>query len=492
MNFNAPLPRVHNRFMASAYGDTAPIVSKHVWGAEGVDPVSFKNNPPSTTGAYILYEVYPDLSLFVWERIDDWWGNDIFGQPAPKYIVYGQSGTQELQVEELKNNQWDIAQLSKDLTLNVIAENTYMTYTLYPGPCFNVIEPNSLRYPMNMSAFRWVLSYTVPYHKVNVLEPGFPSLIPVKGPMPMELGILDNFVNVTALTAYGELGVYDLAEAERRLDAIDFIDRDSDGIRETPNGTILSLQFITAGDPGDWPNVFWAEWKKELAKVGIELILDYRADAHTPKVCGEFDITGFTNCGATIDGDIAYLRHHYTLIPEPDECFTNFASWGRYEDDRMQELFDLIQLVAPFSEEAKPLYDEAFDIWMRDIPEIGYQQGTSSPMFSTAYWEGWPEEGNMYVQPVSTHFQFIVMLTRIHQGDVGTQIAFEKSLEGVTTALEEVTAALAQQDTDISSLESEIVDLKATVASATTNQNLALGVAAIAIIIGMVALVWKR
>jgi peptide/nickel transport system substrate-binding protein len=495
LHMNQPMPRLHIDFMAKVV-DGVMMAAKHVWGAEGVDPVAFDNNPPVTTGPYTLHQTFPDLSLFVWKRVEDWWGNDIFGKPGPKYMVWGQAASTEVLYEQMRNNEWDITTLSRDLQEKLKTENTYLQTHLFPGACPDIITPNCLLYPLNMSEMRWILSYSFPYHLVNPLNTQmYPMSIP-DSPFVPGYGLLDLYVDPSILTRYGTIGVFDLNEAERRLDEIDFIDRNSDGVRETPNGTLLSFNFVTAGDPGSFPNTLWPEWQKELAKIGIELTIEYvpGPQNHERRTCGQFDIISYTLCGATIDPLNHWIRYHDTQLPEPDECFWNWAAFGRWNDPEFDALYDELITISPDPNDPEVVakYHEMLDFWFKNIPEIPYIYKGQSNIFSTAYWEGWPTNDVMYTVPMRWWMHFSLIFFNLHTGSVGLEISFGKSLESVTEAMTQTVSALDETNNNVAQLEGKITSLEGTIAAATTNQNIAIAIAVIAIIIAVVGMFYKR
>jgi ABC-type transport system substrate-binding protein len=308
------------------------------------------------------------------------------------------------------------------------------------------------------------------------------------GPFIEKFPALEKYINTTALTAYGELGVFDLREAENRLDALGFVDTDGDGIRETPNGTKLSFEFTTSGDPGEWYNNLLFEWAKEALKVGIEIIMDIVPGPISSERywSSDFDFIMSFYWGPFFDFDVltAWWRYHPTVVVPPPELMSTFGHVGRWTNDRLTEIYDEVEGMKPDEPAALTLYHEMFDIYMRECPELPLYQGSGQVMFSTAYWEGYPTEENYYVEPSGRMVYLIYH--RIHKGSVGLEISFAKSLEGITGALEETLVVLDQQSTTIDGLEDKITSLEGALAASTTNVNMAIGIAAIAIVLAIV------
>ena len=74
---------------------------------------------------------------------------------------------------------------------------------------------------------------------------------------------------------YGWTIDYDLTKAQEILDSLDFIDRDGDGVRETPNGTKLSFEILADVPTNVWEYTVIME---DFEKVGIHLELVSEVD----------------------------------------------------------------------------------------------------------------------------------------------------------------------------------------------------------------------
>jgi ABC-type transport system substrate-binding protein len=85
IELTSPNPRWHRGFAWGGGQTIGETVPRHIW--EGEDPTEFDNNPPVDTGPYMLHSTHEDLSMFVWERNDDYWGQDLGLFPEARYFI---------------------------------------------------------------------------------------------------------------------------------------------------------------------------------------------------------------------------------------------------------------------------------------------------------------------------------------------------------------------------------------------------------------------
>jgi len=124
------------------------------------------------------------------------------------------------------------------------------------------------KYPLSVKELRQALAYAnnatavceyTAYGSFPLPNPGIPLY-----PAQVNAWLTPDFVS--NLHSY----TYDIDEANKILDDLNFIDRDGDRIRETPNGTKLEFRMATPTEwyilSGDW---YAAEWTKIGVKVEV-------------------------------------------------------------------------------------------------------------------------------------------------------------------------------------------------------------------------------
>ncbi len=102
-----PNARFHSLFMVR--WNAAWIMPKHVF--EKVDdPKSFNFNPPVGLGPYTLHSYDPNGYWYIWEKRPDWdkTALALWGEPAPKYIIYRSIPDVDKRLIEMVNGNLDM------------------------------------------------------------------------------------------------------------------------------------------------------------------------------------------------------------------------------------------------------------------------------------------------------------------------------------------------------------------------------------------------
>lgn len=106
VKLTSPTPRYHELWWVKiCTPNLTQIVPKHIW--EKVDPLTFKNNPPVTTGPYMLSKTYVEQKIYVWIRNENYWNKDKYF-PAAKYLIYRSGPAADQVLADVKNNVTDI------------------------------------------------------------------------------------------------------------------------------------------------------------------------------------------------------------------------------------------------------------------------------------------------------------------------------------------------------------------------------------------------
>ena len=173
------------------------------------------------------------------------------------------------------------------------------------GPSYWVLKLifNTRKYPLSDKNVRRALAYAI--NREEIVEKVLHG-----GGIPASLGIIHPDSkwynpNLPILS-------YNVSEAKRILDSLGFIDRDGDGIRETPNGTKLSFELLCVKRYEREAELV----KVQLSRIGIDLlvkVVEWKvADSLLDK--GEFDIA--------ISGHGGILRP-WTPVDWPAHTYVN-------------------------------------------------------------------------------------------------------------------------------------------------------------------------
>jgi len=479
IHLTKPGPRFHHSFRMWG-GEPGLTRPKHVW--EGKDPATFKNWPPVETGPYKLHSVHPDLLLFVWERREDYWAKSLGYFPAPKYVIGRYAPPADIDLEDFVAGMvdaplphlfsWDMIKAAQARTPNV-------TIAPFLDPCpLGIAAFNFDRYPLNVLELRWAIAYCLNREKLGYLYPmaAGADVSPYPWPVP-KYGWVNKYLPMVQKAMqeikdeYGFEFKYDLEKARQILDSINFIDRNGDGWRETPNGTVLSFELLSRPQSVIQEYYIAADLAEELKKVGI----DASVRTVDPGLMGEhgqlgqYDIYVGSLCtGSWLPGDMVYTfndLHGKWYVP----IGTRALGGGihgfnpRYNNTRLNEITDQLLGMGPEAPGAAELYEEGIYIMTRDMISAPAVEKMFVQTFSSAYWTGWPSEDYMYHVPYIWWPEFIFVLFQIKP--------VAAPVPGVTTVTTTVRQTVTQTTTKTAPAETVTQTTTKTAAATTVTQT---------------------
>jgi len=411
------------------------LVPKHQW--EGKDPETFSGWPPIGTGPYKFYKAYPELKMIVWKRWDDWWAKDVLGVklPEPKYVVVRGSGGPDTDLAALINGEIDVTSphvFSWTMITTAMLRNKNITYGYYQDTAATGFFMSCMKYPLNMTKFRWVISYLIDRKSIAKYWPQAPETWSSPYPWPApSYEIIRATYSEIAMRAmsrvqadYGFTFEYNPEKAKRLLDELGFKDVDGDGWRELPNGTDFKIEVITPPPPAAH-KIHADLLVAELKKVGIpayETIATRAVWERRHK--GYYDISvGGLCAGARFTGNLYHAFRDFqsklvTPIGEYPKSYPGASflpASTRYKNSTFDALVERLAVTPPDTPEEKKIIEELLYIYFRDIPFIP----TCEPMYTcaylTTYWTGWSTHDNMYTNPLLFTPFFMFQLLHLHK-----------------------------------------------------------------------------
>ncbi|OQY10959.1 MAG: peptide ABC transporter substrate-binding protein [Marinitoga sp. 4572_148] len=391
-------------FLSNALG--AKPMPKHVFeplaneGKVG-DFINDKNQVVS--GPYKLY--HSDTNIISYQRIDDWWGKDIFGLPGPKYIahvIYKDNAAAALAFER-EDADWSslfipkVEDLWQKKKLPVGTWKSELPYFTPDGLAFLYI--NNTKPLLNDINVKKAIAYAIPYKEMLAKayfgygEQAHPSMV---------MDVVESYrkwidydlAKKTWGTKDGKIKT-DLKKAEKILDEAGF-KKGKDGIRVDKNGNKLGTFTISVP-------YGWTDWMmmcemiaKNLRSIGIDVQTEFPdfsvwADRMTK---GTFDLIISWSVGAGFDHP--YNIYRFVLDPrlsKPVGEVTWAGDWERYQNPEVVELLDkTVSTLDP--EERKQAYFRLQKLVYRDLPSIPIFYNAHWYEYSTKYWKNWPNENN--------------------------------------------------------------------------------------------------
>jgi peptide/nickel transport system substrate-binding protein len=454
LNLKKPNPRVHITLRAQNWGELV-IVPRHIWenveNPELADVFGRGDNPVPCvfTGPYMLDQLLEDQGMLVFKRNEDYWGKTVMGVlPEPKYVIYRNGQSPDIEYYEVVSGdtydgQW-FELLPTDLLLAALqVPKNNLTISEYVDPMLMALLPNCGKYPLSLPEVRWALSYALDRETLCASYPTYPGIESVEYPWP-SWGSGENYAYADIFNEYKI--EYNLTKAAEILDSLNFIDRNGDGIRETPNGTMLSWEVI-ADDV--YAPMFAGKVIGDLAQIGIkfEVITMAESVLNSRITVGDFDLMfwGWEPTVFVFSGDITeffeyYRGIHYAPIGESlAESYPARATSQRFKNDELDALVDQMLAISPVDPQMVDLAHDAIEIFMEQLPAIPAVQTVRLEVFNTKYWTGQPTEDNYYVftAPWDPLYKFILNNVR----STGAKPAISYAYVWMTDVVEAFTGA---------------------------------------------------
>ncbi|MEM0376396.1 MAG: ABC transporter substrate-binding protein [Thermofilum sp.] len=401
-------------FLQNLY--SAPVLPKHVlssfvdqYGGDLVDlakwPVVAEGKDPAkivASGMYRIHSLADDHFILV--RVDNWWGKDVFGLPAPRYVkgvvVYSnQVAANMLGAGELDWSNFYIPG-GPDMVKRGLAVAYFKDYPFYLPANVAYLFVNTQKAPFNDPNFRKAMYFAIDVDKI--ISAAFEGVVTPANPV----GLMPHWEKYLAKDLIDQYGYkYDPERAKRILDAAGYRDINGDGCRELPDGKPFRMTIIV---PYGWTDWMFAiiNIADDLKKVGI------CAEAQFPDFGlyvsmidkGEYD-AAINNFGSFATPH-PYTLYYWAFRSEPGIWIGNH---GRYNNPQLNALIDQLGSIPPL-----PEYEDRIKSTLREIQKILLEEMPALPLWyngfwflaSTKYWTGWPSQDNPYGVPVDWNGQW--------------------------------------------------------------------------------------
>jgi peptide/nickel transport system substrate-binding protein len=370
-----------------------PIVPKHVWEGKSEEEITTTANENCiSSGAYTYGKALDDR--MIWERNEDWWGNEVFGKPAPKYIVLPVSYGNNVALGRAMTGDLDLANSYLPGLENI--KDDYNLHTFYQDEPYHVAANVAVLYlnlqkePMNRVKFRRALAYAIdPQLIVNNVYGGQVEAANPAGLLPVK-----SWMQYYDEEAAEEHGVtYDPQKARQLLEEMGMKDVNGDGFREDPEGKPMSFDIIV---PSGWTD--WMESIRMISvsaeKVGLKINPTFPAfNLYTDQLFGgEFDMA-INNFNSTL-APSPYRYWNCVAYDELDTEQVTYGNFGRYRNEELFDAIDDFNMAQPGSTEAREAASTIQRILMQEMPNIPIWYNGMWAAMSPANWKGWPSEDN--------------------------------------------------------------------------------------------------
>ncbi len=397
--------------IASTWGIS--ILPKHVW--EGQDPLTFTNWPPVHTGPYKIIKA--DVEEEVFERIDDWWGNEVFGQPAPKYVIWRYLAP-ETRIIEMSEHRLDSAYMAGPTDYLAIKEKNPHAIAWFDGPPYQWIDPcprymalNQRKWPWDDPKVRRALSYAIDRQKViNVAYEGYGLVNDLMVPL---YGLHQAFFDACAdiLEKY-EPTKYDPQAAERLMQEAGF-SKGGDGVwaKDGKRVTVTAITGAWVPELLRYGQVAVDAWNA----IGIEATAKPQEGAgfNDPWSLKTFEALTAWMCQTWYDPYFMFQKYHSRYaVPEGDRSGSNDAGYANPDLDKIVDQLAVLPYDMSDPKIAQ-LYHDAMEILIRDTVFIPMSQAMFTVVQDGFYWEGWATSKDPYTVPATWHPTFTLNVLKI-------------------------------------------------------------------------------
>ncbi|MFP4661195.1 MAG: ABC transporter substrate-binding protein [Halanaerobiales bacterium] len=374
------------------------VIPEHIWSEVPSDELMSKANKDTIgSGPYTYRSVSQDR--MVWERRDDWWGNDVFGQPKPKYIVDLVNTSNNITLGMMMKGELD---LSNNFLPGIErVKQAFSLETWYEQEPYMLSWNTALVYmntnikPMDDPEFRRALAFAV--NKDTIVNSVYGGLVQAANPTGLFGDGWMEYYDEDVVDSYGFQ--FDPAKAESLLDEAGYVDADGDGWRDMPNGDPIDLEIMVPSGWSDWEGAIRVV-ANNAQEIGINLEAVFR------------DASVYDNRRLNTTFEMIINNYNTTLSSNPYDYWLGVANediegeqitagnYGAYEN---QELFDLINDFNMSRDEAerKEIASDIQRTLLIDMPSIPLWHNGLWAQQANNNWTNWPSEEDPYGIPVS-------------------------------------------------------------------------------------------
>lgn len=374
------------------------IIPEHIWSKVPADELITRVNAnPVGTGCYLYYSAGQDR--MVWVRNDSWWGNEVFGQPKPRYIV-------------------DLVNISNNITLGMLMKGEIdLSNNFIPGvekikqvvglETWFESEPymlswntakvymNTLRKPMDDPKFRRALAFAI--NQDNIVKRVYGGLVLPANPTGLfgegRLAYLDQDV-------VDEFGFsYDPAKARAMFDEAGYVDKNGDGWRDNLDGTPIKLEIIVPSGWTDWMEAI-RSISNDAQAVGINLVPAFPDAAlyDTNRFNRGFDMLIGNQQSTSSSSPFDYWNRVFS--DNIHGTSVTSGNWGCYDNPQLFRWIDEFNMT---NDEAtkRSVASDIQKTLLIDMPAIPLWHNGLWAQYTNINWTNWPNENNPYGVPVS-------------------------------------------------------------------------------------------
>jgi peptide/nickel transport system substrate-binding protein len=436
-----PNARFHSLFMVR--WNAAWIMPKHVFEAVE-DPKSFNFNPPVSLGPYTLHSYDPNGYWYIWEKRPDWdkTALALWGEPAPKYIIYQSMPDVDKRLIEMVNGNLDMIHDLSPEGMFSLAKQDENARGWFPGFPYAHPDPtlvmaifNNQRAPFDDKRVRWALTL--------LLDPVEMSMASYRGAATLSAiampptgthtddyhgPLQDYMVNYELDTGKSKIKPYDPTVGDRIAEMVrpqfgDAVPTDETMIHKSfgfgwwkKNEQAATELLESAGFTKQGGK--WYKPDGEQFKITINTFTDGVVNRLGTDIAQQWTLAGIESTpvadpviyGTTLDlgqFDVATAWSIETWGGNPDLSFfldswhSDYVSppgerqtarnWQRYSDPRLDKIIETMRVTEFTDHDANvALGDEFIKLMVDEMPFMPIMSFNVFSAYDTRYWTGFP------------------------------------------------------------------------------------------------------
>ncbi len=399
LNLNPSKP---NPGLIEQYVSTVYILPQHIWQAVADKGQSallqYENFQPVGSGTYKVMSHNPQQVVL--QRFDNYWGKDLYGMPAPEYVVHPIFKSNDAGNLALKQGNLDWSQEFVPEVWTIKNAGTWYSQKPYYVPGSIPMLVINLQKPgLDNPLVRRALAYAINYPLIVETAVSNYSA-PAKSSLILPTGVESKYFDAQQVEQDG--WSYDPAKAKDILENQLHAKKGSDGVYVLPDGTKLSFTVETPYGWTDWMAALQVVSQSAKA-VGIDVTTKFpQAPVVTTDVqTGNFDMACWYISGVGPASPWSRFRDMLDSRNVPPVGQNAFWDYNRYSNPKVAPLLD--QAGAATSVAAKKAaYAQLDKIFMQDIPGIPLMyRALLFYEFNTSVWTGFPTAANPnHAQPL--------------------------------------------------------------------------------------------
>jgi peptide/nickel transport system substrate-binding protein len=381
------------------------ILPQHIWEERAAGETSLTqvvDDAPVGSGPFTVFDF--STERVVLERFDDYWAAELYGLPAPRYILHPIFGSNDEANLAFQRGEVDISQTFSPQIWQMWEDEGLPVGTWYAEEPYHipgsipVLHVNTHKPGLENLAVRRALAHAINYPQIAAVAMSRYS-VPAQASLVLPTGGESQFFNADAVAETG--WEYNPDEARRILEEEAGATLGSDGIYVLPDGTRLGPYTAMA-------TFGWTDWVAAIELVaqsatesGIEVVTEFPEFPiiNARRNNGDFDLIIWSIGAASPATPWQRFRDALDMRGVADFGEPAFWNWGRFEHPDVPALLDAAGASTDDAEKAE-LFGQLDAIYRENIPVIPLMyRPLEFYEFNETHWTGFPTAEDPFAAP---------------------------------------------------------------------------------------------